>query len=216
MPSTNAPAYAASGGHLLWRVHSDSLLVAFTRPNVVSLDRHVVDLRNGHVRDAQAGEWDSSQTIAPHETDPFRELPVKQGNSVSYLKRQYAANRDVLERWALSPDGSWLAVVSYSGTVYRDADFFEITVARGSFQVDIFKVSTGERATELSGTFFLEDPFESLDNATWISNRHFIIPTPGLRGAMLCDMRPAAPPSETVWDFVDGTEIMGFWEEPIQ
>src|ERR1700722_3379047 len=221
MPATNAPAFAAFPAHLLWRVHSDSLLVAFTQPygerysNVVSLDHHCVDFRNGHLRDPQPGEWDASQPIATHETDPFRELPVKRGNTVSYSKRQFAPTDKVLERWALSPDGSWLAVISYSGTVNRYNEIFEIRGARGTFQVDIFRVSTGERVTGLSGTFFLEDPFESLDNATWISDRHFIIPTPGFLGALLCDVRPGAPSAETAWDFVDGTnEILGFWEEP--
>jgi hypothetical protein len=221
MPATDAPEFAKFSAYLTWRVQSESLLVALTQPygerysNIVSSNRHVVDLRNGNVRDARSGEWDASRPIATHETDPFRELPVKQGNTVSYLKRQFVPADKVLERWALSPDGSWLAIISYSGTVNRYDEFFEIRVARGTFQVDIFKVSTGERTTGLSGTFFLEDPFESLDNATWISDRHFIIPMPGFLGALLCDVRPAAPPRETVWDFVDGTnEILGFREEP--
>lgn len=221
MPLTDAPEFAKFPAHFLWRVQSDSLLVAFTQPyrerysNIVSSDRHVVDLRNGHVRDARPGEWDASRSIAAHEADPFRELPVRRGNAVFYSQRQFAPTDKVLERWALSPDGSWLAVMSYSGTVNRGRELFDFVVARGTFQVDIFKVSTGERTTGLSGTFLLEDPCETLDNATWISDRHFIIATPGFLGALLCDMQPTVPPAETAWDFVDGTnEILGFWEEP--
>ena len=60
-----------------------------------------------------------------------------------------------------------------------------------------------------------EDPMGSLDNANWISDRHFLVPTSGYLGAMLCDMRPMAPVRETAWDFIDATnEILGFWEEP--
>jgi hypothetical protein len=103
--------------------------------------------------------------------------------------------------------------MSYAGTVSQG--MFDPVVVRGVLHIDIFQVSTGERVAELSGFFFLEDPFESLDNATWISDRHFLVPTSNKRlGAMLCDMQPTVP-RETAWDFVDATnEILGFWEEP--
>jgi hypothetical protein len=194
-------------------------MIAFAQPyghhpTSTSSNRVVVGLRDGLVRDARPGEWDTSKPIASHSDDPFRERPVVEGTNVSYLRRRFPASGEIIERYALSPDGNWLAVISYTGKVNRGRELFDFAGARGELYISIFQTSTGTRAAELSGRFFAEDPFESLDHATWISDRHFLVPTSGHLGAMLCDMRPAAPVQETVWDFISSTnEILGFWEE---
>src|SRR6202035_2636622 len=180
-------------------VQSDSLLVAFAQPygehpTIISSNRAAVDLRTGLVRDARPGEWDNSSPIAAHPDGSFRELPVVQGTYVSYLGRRFAASGTILKRYALSPDGDSLAVMSYTETESQDIKPFDLVL-----YVNVFEVSTGQSVAELSGFFSVdmdrlsEDPMGSLDNANWISDRHFLVPTSGYLGAMLCDMRPMAP-----------------------
>lgn len=222
MPPTTASRYQKTNARLSFRVHGHSLFVAFAQPyqghpTSISSNRRVVDLTNGLVRNALPAEWERAKPIATHVENPFRELPAVQGAGVSYLRRLFPASGKVLERYATSPDGSWLAIMSYTRVVDQE----ELgAVDRGKLYINIFQVSTGERVGELSGSYSIEfplqeDPLESFRNAVWISDRHFIVPTSGHRAALLCDMRPTASSNDTAWDFIQPTnEILGFWEDP--
>ena len=227
MPPTSAAEYEKLTSHLTFRVQSGSLLVAFAQPfgehpTSTSLNPQVVDLRSGVVRGAQPGEWEKSRRIATHTDDPFREPPIVEGSHVSYARRQFSASGAVLDRYALSPDGSWLALMSHSENFVRDPNSFKPELPFQVLHFEIFQVSTGTKTTELLGSVFLkgfsdlfEDPLEGLQSATWISDRHFVVPTTQYLGAMLCDMSPLDPPERTAWDFVgEANEILGFWEEP--
>jgi hypothetical protein len=56
---------------------------------------------------------------------------------------------------------------------------------------DRYSVATGSKITSLSGTFLTVEPFESLESAACISDRHFAIWTTGGPTLHLCDLRPA-------------------------
>jgi hypothetical protein len=239
VPPAAVPEVETHRVHLAFRLQSDSLLVALAQSNretasVISSNQYAVDLQRGLVRRATAVEWDAAKRIATHADSPFREPPVIQGDAVSFSQRRFHASGKIIKRYALSPDGSWLAVMSYS--LPRDWDAssvlglfwgaswralwsaFDRKAFREHLFVDVYEVATGVQVGKLSGDYYLDPEDEAeeiLDKATWISDRYLVVPGLGNRGAMLGDMRAAAPPSETAWDFIETTaEIIGVREEP--
>ena len=161
MPATSAAEYEKLPDHFALRVQSDSLLVALAQPfgehpTIVSSNPQVVDLRTGNVRGAQPGEWETGKPIAAHVEAPFRESPLVLGTTVSYARRQFLASGAIFEGYALSPDGSWLALMSYIEDVNRGRRLFDAAVPAEVLHVDIFQVSTGEKAAQLSRLGCLE------------------------------------------------------------
>jgi hypothetical protein len=214
LPSQTTP-------YLVFRYQSGRLLVgaAFGDPEKspqYSSNRYVTDLQRGGLHTAKPAEWDASPPLGTHVDSPFRRPPAKQGQDVTYAGRTFRGRGEHLDSFALSPDGQWLAIMSWKGHIPGCGDVFcfDPSVPHGQFFIDIYNVATGTVKTRLSAGFLFEEPFEALKSARWISDRHFMIATSGAKRLVLCDMRPAERATAAAWDLVKpGAEILGFWEE---
>ena len=215
LPSQSTP-------YLVFRYQAGRLLVGAAfgdpeKPQQYSSNRYVTDLQRGSLHAAKPAEWGVSLPVATHIDSPFRRPPSKQGQDVTYAGRTFHGSGEHLDSFALSPDGQWLAIMSWQGHIPRCAEFFcfDPEPAHGQFFIDIYNVATGKVITRLAAGFLFEEPFEALKSARWISDRHFMIATSGAKKLVLCDMRPAEPATSAAWDVVEpGAEILGFWEEP--
>jgi hypothetical protein len=152
-------------------------------------------------------------------TSPFRKAPEKRSNEdVFYGGRNFRGRGQRQNSFALSPDGQWLAITSWQGHIPGCGEqffCFDLSVAHGEFFVDVFEVATGESATHLTGRFLFDTPFELLESAQWISDRHLALQMYSGKKLVLCDMRPSELPSAAAWDLArPGGEILGYWEEP--
>src|SRR5690242_15635545 len=153
-----------------------------------SLIQFVLDLKTGKLRRAQSSEWDAASRIAPHVDSPFRESPsITKYVEAWYGERLFhAANGKLISKVKLSPDGMWLAMMSATGSFPEGFNIFSPTYGR--YRVEIFRVSTGKKAAELSHFVFGRDPEEGFESASWISDRHFLLPTDHGGSAWLCDL----------------------------
>jgi hypothetical protein len=208
--------------YLVFRYQSGKLLAgaAFGDPGKspqYSSNRYVIDMQKGAVQNAKASEWDASLAIETHIVSPFRAPPLEQAQDVTYAGRTFGGRGEHLDSFALSPDGQWLAIMSWQGNVPGCGEAFciDLSVAHGQFFIDIYNVATGKVATRLTAGFLFDGPFEALKSARWISDRHFMIATSGAKELALCDMRPTEPATAAAWDLIQpGEEILGFWDEP--
>ncbi len=207
--------------HLVFRYQPGMLLVGAAvgeaeKSPQYGANHFITDLQRGGVHAAKPEEWDASRPVATHTGSPFRHLPVRNDQLVSYAGRTFRGKGERLDSFALSPDGQWLALMSWQGHVAGGSDFqIDFSITRGQLFVDIYNVSSGAVETRVSGRFFSEEPFETLQSAQWVSDRHFAIAASGTKKLLLCDMRPGEPAIEAAWDLVEpGAEILGFWEEP--
>jgi hypothetical protein len=102
----------------------------------------------------------------------------------------------------------WLAIMADVGSFPEGLSIFSPTYGRLS--VDIFNVSTGQSVAALSGSFLRDDPEEGFAEATWISDRDFLLPLNNQAGAWLCDLSTANPSGDPVFDVVPSRpEILG-------
>lgn len=168
------------------------------------------------MKETASAEWDAAVPVGIHDNSPFRPPPTRRDQEVQYVGRTFRASGEQLNGLALSPDGQWLALTSWQGFI-PNCDLLCISKpAHGKLFVDIFAVATGQLATRLAGSFLGEEPFETLQTARWISDRHFILATRGSTDLWICDLRAREPVSETAWDLAEPhPQILGFWEEAL-
>jgi hypothetical protein len=205
-PPPSGSAWEAFPEQFSFRVRSRDLLVTRARrfgdrPHQLGSRRFSISLDTGIVRDSSPGEWESSKPIAMHDDSFFRPPPTLKGQSVFYGGRRFAGLGSLNEEHAFSPspDGTWIALMSYSGNTFRPSGLFDFpkTRPRGKLYVEIFRVSSGEKVAELQGTFDFENPFEPLNNSIWISDRHFIVPQGGFSGDGETRRKPGTVHSNT-------------------
>jgi hypothetical protein len=204
---------------LSFRVRAESLMVANKRQAGFgaadySLQQFSVNLANGKVSETPPAVWAAARPIAFHMDSPFHEAPEVTAGTVHYCGREFGGQGASLRGHALSPDGSWLAVISWTGTNPQPKHLFDLTVARGRVFVDVYRVSSGKKITDFSLDYLPVFPDVILNSIGWISDRHLIIPAASRNTAWICDLLPDLPVERGVaWDFIEeGSEILGFGE----
>jgi len=115
-----------------------------------SLNQYAVVLDKARVEAADRTQWDSVPELATAYESPFHAPPqVIDYEEVLYGERRFRGSGDHLNGgrpYALSPDGSWLALMSWRGKVPACQDFFcDGTIPRGQLFVDVFNVASGEK-----------------------------------------------------------------------
>ncbi len=206
---------------LAFRLQSGHLLVAGSRQSGVqsaeySLLQYAIDPENGKATSVNAIDWNAGLAIAPHRDSPFRKSPALAENVVVYSNRRFSGRGKYVDGYALSPDGNWLAVSSWDGKLQEpNVIFVDPSVGTGNLFLDIYRVSTGKKLTELTGNFVNESPSHLLGQIVWVSDRYLVVPKFDNAGAWLCDVRSSEIATDVVWDIVrPGTEILGFDDEP--
>ena len=206
---------------LAFRLQSGHLLIAGSRQSGVqaaeySLLQYTIDPQSGKVTSAKAADWNAGLPIGTHVENPFRDAPTVADNNVSYGHRRFRARGEIFEGYALSPDGNWLALLSWDGTLLGGDDFFiDSTIGSGKLFLEIYRVSTGKKTTEQTASFFLRSPARLFERIVWVSDRYLIVPNFDKGGSWLCDVRPGESPSAVAWDLLPpGAEILGFVDEP--
>ena len=208
---------ALSTPEFTYRLESTKLLVAlfreggFNQPADYSLNQFSVDLKSGRVGQLSRAEWNAGLPVGTHIDSPFHEPLKLTNNEAIYQSRRFTGRGKSLGGWALSPDGNWLALWSWDGENPQPKGIFDITIARGRLFIDVYRVSSGKRITELSSFFFPIFPDRMVRSISWIADRYLMVPMPDRQEAWLCDLRPTEPLSTASWDVVrPGAEILGF------
>ncbi len=187
-----------------------------------SSNQYAIAFDKAGVEKADLAQWDSAPELATRLESPFHATPkLIAYKEVVYGERRFRGSGDQLNgnrSYALSPDGSWLALMSWRGKVPACQDFFcDGTIPRGQLFIEVFNVASGEKETDLIGSFSFVEPFDVLDTVAWLSDRHLVVLTNSAKDAWIADMRPSEPATDAVWEVQEPrAEILGFREEAPQ
>lgn len=150
--------------------------------------RYAVDPDSGRVRAATVEEWDAAGKVlhSYHFVQTHRN-PQVGAEGVSHGGRLF---RKAGESWGnaaalVSPRGTWIAVFSHTSRAVpwpgvQIPGFGGGGPARGTVFVDIYDVSSGEKAVSAQapygrrGAYF--DPSMLFGGALWVEDRYFIMP----------------------------------------
>jgi len=155
-------------------------------PRAYSVNKFWVDLSEAaDVRPATAGEWDAAVIVQAEEL--FTAWIPHARREDDYLFQGRAFHRSG-PRWPItaadahiSADAQWIAVQSWQGMDYRDADFGfwreSLLGVAGRFFVDLYAVGSGEKLIAFEGidhNFTLDDA--PLLYTFWLESHYFILP----------------------------------------
>ena len=220
------PAKNREAARALFRYQEGVVLIATTAElfgkTLTSSNRYSVKLDRGRVEKAGKAEWDAAQPLSTHPWSLFHPPPQRiEEKEVVYGERRFQGSGELLNEdrsFALSPDGTWLALTTRRAKLPACQDFLcDGTIPRGQLSVEIFNVASGEKVTALTGRFSFVWPYGIVGSVEWLSDRHLLVLTNGAKNGLVGDMRPSEPASDAVWDVVPSQpEILGFWEEPLQ
>jgi hypothetical protein len=211
----------------LFHYQAGHLLVATTVEvpggrSLRSSNQYAIALDSAGVEKADHAQWDSAPALVTRVESPFHATPkLIDYKEVVYGERRFRGTGDRFNgnrSYALSPDGNWLALMSWQGKVPSCQDFFcDSTISRGQLFIEVFNVASGLRETALTGRFSSVQPFDVLDTVVWLSDRHLLVLTDGAKEAWIADMRPEEPARDAAWEVIQSpAEIIGFREEPPQ
>jgi hypothetical protein len=149
-------------------------------------------------RPATEAEWDAG-TVIPDSRHSDRK-------TFAYLNRVFLTNSQPLpfhgfqfaksgdiwpgERARLSPDQSWIVLLSSSGSVHETPDS-QIALGfgrdRGKLFMDVYNADTGKKLITIVATYLGINP-QALNQALWVTERYFILPLGEQRQrCMVCD-----------------------------
>jgi hypothetical protein len=88
----------------------------------------------------------------------------------------------------LSPDQSWIVLLSSSGRIAKRDDFIGFEGRdKGRLFMDVYNVDTGKKLITIVGTYLNIDP-SALNQALWVTERYFILPLGERRErCLVCD-----------------------------
>jgi hypothetical protein len=94
----------------------------------------------------------------------------------------------------LSPDKSWIVLLSSSGTVAKRDEFFIFGGRdKGNLFFDVYNADSGKKQVTISATYRDIEPGNAINQSVWMES-YFIIPLGEHRErCLVCDFRRAEP-----------------------
>ena len=162
-----------------------------------TINKYRVDLSDpaGIAQPADEKEWQSGAIIPDTRlvdySRNFAPLRFLNSEPLVFNSRQFAKTGDI---WAgqcarLSPDRSWIVLLSSSGTIAKRDEFLIFGGRdKGKLFLDFYNVETGKRLITIVGSYLDINP-QALNQGLWVTERYFILPLGAHRErSLVCDV----------------------------
>ncbi|MGD0132670.1 MAG: hypothetical protein ABSE57_11515 [Bryobacteraceae bacterium] len=150
-------------------------------------------------RPASENEWQSGTVVPDNRLTDFSRnfakiaVRLTNGTPLRFRGFQFDKTGKVWEGEVarLSPDQSWIALLSSSGKIAKRDGFTGFEGRdKGELFVDVYNAYTGEKLLTIVGTYLNIDP-QALNQALWVTERYFILPLGEHRQpCLVCDLGP--------------------------
>ena len=146
-------------------------------------------------RPASEDEWQSGTIVPDNRLTDSRNFTqiisrLTNGASLHFRGFQFDKTGKVWEgEFArLSPDQSWIVLLSSSGKMAKRDDFIGFEGRdKGKLFTDVYNTDTGKKLLTIVGTYLNIDP-RALNQALWVTERYFILPLGEQRErCLVCD-----------------------------
>jgi hypothetical protein len=121
----------------------------------------------------------------------FARLRFINSESLVFNDRQFPKTGDI---WAgqcarLSPDRSWIVLLSSSGTIAKRDEFLILGARdKGKLFLDFYNVETGKKLITVVGSYLDINP-QALNQGLWVTEGYFILPLDAHRErSVVCDV----------------------------
>ena len=149
---------------------------------------------------ARENEWRSGTVVPDNRSADFSRnfaqitLRLVNGAPLSFRGFQFAKTGKIWEGEVarVSPDQSWIVLLSSSGKIAKRDDFIGFEGRdKGDLFLDIYNLETGKKLFTVAGTYVDINP-SALDKALWVTERYLILPLGAQRErCLVCDFGPA-------------------------
>jgi hypothetical protein len=169
-----------------------------------TINRYKVDLsdRAGIAQPANEKEWQSGAIVPDIRlvdySRNFARMHFINDEPLVFNGRQFRKTGDV---WAgqcarLSPDRSWIVLLSSSGTIAKRDEFLSSGGRdQGTLFLDFYNVDTGKKWITIVGVYSDINP-QAVNQGLWVTERYFILPLGAHRErCLVCDVRRTDPSS---------------------
>jgi hypothetical protein len=162
-----------------------------------TINKYRVDLSDpaGIAQPVSEKEWQSAAIIPDTRlvdySRNFARLRFINSEPLVLNSRQFPKTGDI---WAgqcarLSPDRSWIVLLSSSGTIAKRDEFLILGGRdKGRLFLDFYKVETGKKLITIVGSYLDINP-QALNQGLWVTERYFILPLGAHRErSVVCDV----------------------------
>ena len=145
-----------SAPFLVFRYQAGSLLVGAAvgdpdRSPQFSSNHYLVDFQRDSPHAAKPSGWDSSLPVGIHVDSPFRRPPAKEDEEVLYAGRTLRGRGRRLDSFVLSPDGQWLAIMSWQRNIPGCSELgcidLSIALSLSAARIDRLRIGNAASAT---------------------------------------------------------------------
>jgi len=177
----------------------------FKDNQLYSPSKYAVSFGSGRVRKATDSEWNLAGPYLAFRLSTQEHWPIENYKPLVYRGRVFRKSgltwpgeSDIRLCSRLSPEGDFLAVNSWDGTIQFGGGLFDLSIHQyvdGFYYVDIYNSDSARRVLLIQGHFHDVDPTDMFRKSAWISKRYFVLPLDfenKMRNFVICDVAHAA------------------------